>query len=40
MISGMYLGDCVRRVLVKMAQEAGIFGTNVPHKLLEAFSLR
>lgn len=40
MISGMYLGDCVRRVLVRMAQEAGIFGTCVPHKLLEAFSLQ
>ncbi|XP_024360110.1 hexokinase-1 isoform X2 [Physcomitrium patens] len=39
MISGMYLGDCVRRVLVRMAQEACIFGTPVPHKLLEAFSL-
>jgi hexokinase len=39
MISGMYLGDCVRHVLVKMAQEAGIFETNVPHKILEAFSL-
>jgi hexokinase len=36
----MYLGDCVRRVLVRMAQEAGIFGPFVPHKLLEPFSLQ
>lgn len=40
MISGMYLGDCVRRVLVRMAQEAGIFGPHVPHKLLESFTLQ
>ncbi|XP_024404167.1 hexokinase-7 isoform X2 [Physcomitrium patens] len=40
MISGMYLGDCVRRVLVRMAQQAGIFGPRVPHRLLEAFSLK
>jgi hypothetical protein len=39
MISGMYLGDCVRRLLVQIAQETGIFGSCVPHKLLEAFSL-
>lgn len=40
MISGMYLGDVVRRVLLKMAQEAALFGPKVPHKLLEAFSLQ
>jgi hexokinase len=39
MISGMYLGDVVRRVLLKMAQEAALFGPNVPRKMLEAFSL-
>jgi hypothetical protein len=35
----MYLGDVVRRVLLKMAQEAALFGPNVPRKMLEAFSL-
>jgi hexokinase len=39
MISGMYLGDVVRRVLLKMAQEAALFGPSVPRKMLEAFSL-
>ncbi|CAM6013081.1 unnamed protein product [Sphagnum balticum] len=39
MISGMYLGDVVRRVLLTMAQEAALFGPNVPRKMLEAFSL-
>ncbi|KAI3917733.1 hypothetical protein MKW98_021495 [Papaver atlanticum] len=32
-ISGMYLGDIVRRVLCKMAEEAGFFGDVVPPKL-------
>lgn len=40
MISGMYLGDCARRVLVRMAHEAHLFGPIVPHKLLEPFSLQ
>ncbi|GAU24761.1 hypothetical protein TSUD_355900 [Trifolium subterraneum] len=32
-ISGMYLGEIVRRVLYKMAEEALIFGETVPPKL-------
>ncbi|KAI3863298.1 hypothetical protein MKW92_019780 [Papaver armeniacum] len=40
MISGMYLGDIVRRVLYKMAQEAGFFGDIVPPKLKTRFILR
>ncbi|KAI3881560.1 hypothetical protein MKW92_028307 [Papaver armeniacum] len=39
-ISGMYLGDIVRRVLYKMAQEAGFFGDIVPPKLKTRFILR
>ncbi|KAI3881556.1 hypothetical protein MKW92_028303 [Papaver armeniacum] len=39
-ISGMYLGDIVRRVLCKMAQEAGFFGDIVPPKLRTRFILR
>jgi hexokinase len=32
-ISGMYLGEIVRRVLLKMAEEAAFFGDIVPQKL-------
>lgn len=38
MISGMYLGDLVRRVLLSMAQECALFGPCIPHTMLEAFS--
>ncbi|CAM8992099.1 unnamed protein product [Rhodiola kirilowii] len=33
LISGMYLGEIVRRVLLKMAQETALFGDCVPEKL-------
>ncbi|PWA83293.1 hexokinase [Artemisia annua] len=36
MISGMYLGEIVRLVLLKMAQEARFFGDTVPPKLEES----
>ncbi|KAI3917669.1 hypothetical protein MKW98_021431 [Papaver atlanticum] len=39
-ISGMYLGDIVRRVLCKMAEETGIFGDIVPPKLKTRFILK
>ncbi|KAK3439088.1 hypothetical protein EUGRSUZ_C03728 [Eucalyptus grandis] len=39
-ISGMYLGEVVRRVLLKMAEEASFFGDNVPPKLRISFILR
>ncbi|XP_050388125.1 hexokinase-1 [Argentina anserina] len=39
-ISGMYLGDIVRRVLLKMAEEAAFFGDTVPAKLKVPFVLR
>lgn len=39
-ISGMYLGEIVRRVLLKMAEEAEFFGDTVPSKLLKPFVLR
>ncbi|XP_061358380.1 hexokinase-1-like [Gastrolobium bilobum] len=39
-ISGMYLGDIVRRVLCKMAEEACFFGDTVPPKLKVTFVLR
>lgn len=40
MISGMYLGDIVRRLLLKMAQESFLFGADVPSKLFKPFILR
>ncbi|OIW09985.1 hypothetical protein TanjilG_32725 [Lupinus angustifolius] len=40
LISGMYLGDIVRRVLLKMAEEADFFGDTVPPKLRVPFILR
>ncbi|KAM3341664.1 hexokinase-2, chloroplastic [Capsicum galapagoense] len=40
-ISGMYLGEIVRRVLVKMAKDGGLFGGSyVPEKLVTPFVLR
>ncbi|KAF7843405.1 hexokinase-1-like [Senna tora] len=40
LISGMYLGEIVRRVLRKMAEEACIFGDTIPPKLNVPFILR
>ncbi|XP_027341892.1 hexokinase-1-like [Abrus precatorius] len=40
LISGMYLGEIVRRVLLKMAEEADFFGDTVPPKLKVPFILR
>ncbi|CAN4086881.1 unnamed protein product [Withania somnifera] len=40
MTSGMYLGEILRRVLLRMAEEAGIFGDEVPPKLKNLFVLR
>ncbi|KAI7751922.1 hypothetical protein M8C21_024044, partial [Ambrosia artemisiifolia] len=40
MISGMYLGEVVRLVLLKMAEEAEFFGDIVPSKLQKPFILR
>ncbi|KAK9165433.1 hypothetical protein Scep_000624 [Stephania cephalantha] len=39
-ISGMYLGDIVRRVLCRMAEEAAFFGDVVPPKLKTPFILQ
>lgn len=39
MISGMYLGEIVRHVLARMAEEAGLFGGYVPVKMKERLSL-
>lgn len=39
-ISGMYLGDIVRRVLLRMAEEAAFFGDNVSPKLRVPLILR
>ncbi|CAK9871045.1 unnamed protein product [Sphagnum jensenii] len=39
MISGLYLGEIVRCVLVKFATDAVLFGGSVPLKLLKPFSL-
>lgn len=39
-ISGMYLGEILRRVLLKMAEEAAFFGDIVPPKLKIPFILR
>lgn len=38
-ISGMYLGEIVRRVLVNMAEAADLFGERVPEKLSAPFVL-
>ncbi|KAI7751921.1 hypothetical protein M8C21_024043, partial [Ambrosia artemisiifolia] len=40
MISGMYLGEVVRLVLLKIAEEAEFFGDIVPSKLQKPFILR
>ncbi|KAF7813883.1 hexokinase-1-like [Senna tora] len=40
LISGMYLGEIVRRILLKMAEEADFFGESVPPKLKIPFILR
>ncbi|BFG24383.1 hypothetical protein CerSpe_106570 [Prunus speciosa] len=40
LISGMYLGEIVRRVLCKIAEEASLFGDTVPPKLKVPFILR
>ena len=40
MISGMYLGEILRRVLLRMAIEASFFGEEVPSKLRIPFILR
>ncbi|CAA3014418.1 hexokinase-1 isoform X1 [Olea europaea subsp. europaea] len=39
-ISGMYLGEIVRRVLCRMAEEASFFGDDIPPKLGDPFILR
>lgn len=39
-ISGMYLGEIVRRVLCRMAEEASFFGDTVPPKLNIPFMLK
>jgi hexokinase len=36
----MYLGEIVRRVLAKMAQESDLFGHSFGDKLAEPFVLR
>lgn len=36
----MYLGEIFRRVLLRLAQEAALFGETVPAKLEVPFSLR
>jgi hexokinase len=38
-IAGMYLGEIVRRVLLKIA-ETGAFGDSIPEKLSTPFVLR
>ncbi|KAI3978651.1 hypothetical protein MKX01_015826 [Papaver californicum] len=40
LISGMYLGEIVRLVLLKMAKETALFGDNVPPKLSNPYVLR
>ncbi|CAH9131260.1 unnamed protein product [Cuscuta epithymum] len=40
LISGMYLGEIVRRVLCRMAEEADFFGDTVPPKLRMPFIIR
>ncbi|KAI3802718.1 hypothetical protein L1987_30859 [Smallanthus sonchifolius] len=40
MISGMYLGELLRRILYRMADEAALFGETVPPKLKTQFILR
>ncbi|XP_034695529.1 hexokinase-2-like [Vitis riparia] len=40
LVSGMYLGEILRRVLLRMAEEAAFFGATVPPKLKIPFILR
>ncbi|GLT44216.1 hypothetical protein SLA2020_181270 [Shorea laevis] len=40
LVSGMYLGEIIRRVLLKMAQETALFGDSVPPKLMIPYQLR
>ncbi|CAN6456778.1 unnamed protein product [Victoria cruziana] len=40
MISGMYLGEIVRRILWRMAEEASLFGECLPSQLKKPFILR
>lgn len=40
LISGMYMGEIVRRVLLKMAQDASLFADNVPPKLETPYIMR
>ncbi|ESR39419.1 putative hexokinase-like 2 protein [Citrus sinensis] len=40
LVSGMYLGEIVRRVLLRMAKEADLFGDTVPPKLMLPYLLR
>eukprot|EP00897_Mesotaenium_endlicherianum_P009836 jgi/Mesen1/8881/ME000532S08274 len=40
LIGGMYLGDIVRRELLKLSQEAQLFGPTVPAKLTQPASLQ
>eukprot|EP01018_Ginkgo_biloba_P029464 Gb_38982 [translate_table: standard] len=40
MVSGMYLGDIVRRVILRMAQESDLFGDVIPSNLSVPFILR
>lgn len=40
MISGMYLGEIGRRVLLQMCETSDLFGQSVPVKLSTAFALR
>uniref|UniRef100_A0A0D6QZL9 Phosphotransferase n=1 Tax=Araucaria cunninghamii TaxID=56994 RepID=A0A0D6QZL9_ARACU len=39
LISGMYLGEIVRRVLLKLAVEAALFGDSIPSRLREPYAL-
>lgn len=39
-ISGMYLGEIVRRALLKMAEDSDLFGSSFPEKLATPFVLR
>ena len=39
LISGMYLGDIVRRLLLKIAVDAALFGDSIPAKLKEPYLL-
>lgn len=38
--SGLYLGEILRRVLLRLAEEASFFGDEVPAKLKIPFTLR